>query len=489
MMSSVATGFSPSISGLKAVATAVLITVPAFAGSQAIGTRAAITTSSRFATQTGLSVLRGGGNAADAAVATAFALSVAEPESAGIGGGGMLVYYDAKSDATWTLDFRENTPAGMTGAAPRAGVAGAAVPSIVAGMDELHRRFGSRAWKDLVAPAMQAAKGDLASTLQHVGTGGARAFYDGPIASNIVDQVKKLGGTLSLHDFSEYKAVWRAPVQIHNGPYDIATVAPPSAGGFMIAEMLNITAGWSLRTSDASSIHLFAEAERRAAYDRDRFFSEHAAISPREMLSADHAKQWRGSIEPTRATATVTLGEPVKAIAQSMHTSHFTIVDAAGNIASVTVSLDDDQGTGLTIPGTGFTLNDAAKNATRSGERVPSSMTPAIVFRNAKPMLALGASGGAMTPAIVLQVLFNIMRDGASLNDAIEAPRFDQQAAPEDITFESTRTPPGLVKQLLAMGHGTRPADSIGVVNAILIEPGKLTAVADSRRAGIAGAM
>ena len=477
------------MNGLKAVATLALIATPAFAGSQAIGTRAAIATSSRFATQTGLAVLRSGGNAADAAVATAFALGVAEPETAGIGGGGMLVYYEAKNDATWTLDFRENAPAGMTGSAPREGVSAIAVPSVVAGMDEFHRRFGSRAWKDLVAPAARGAKGDLASVLELIAKDGAKAFYDGPISANLVEQVKKLGGSLSLHDLSEYKAIWRAPIQVRYGDYDIASVTPPSAGGFMIAEMLNISSGWVLRADDAASIHLFAEAERRAAYDRDRLFADAPLIGQREMLSADHAKQWRASIDTAKATPTVSIGEPAKAMAQSNHTSHFTIVDAEGNIAAVTVSLDDDNGAGLMIPGTGFPLNDAAKHAAHSGDRVPSSMTPAIVFHNRKPVLALGSAGGVMTPAIVLQVIFNVMRHGKSLDEAIEAPRFDQQASPEDITYEAKRTPPALVKQLTAMGHGVRAADSIGAVNAVRIEPGKLTAVADSRRPGLAGAM
>jgi gamma-glutamyltranspeptidase/glutathione hydrolase len=473
---------------VKRILLLVLIAPAAFGG-QVSGTRAAIATSSRFATMTGLAILRSGGNAADAAVATAFALSVAEPESAGIGGGGMLVYYDAKSSATWTLDFRENAPAGMTGSAPREGIAGAAVPSVVAGMGEFHRRFGSRTWKELVTPAARAANADLAAVLDRVATNGARSFYNGPIPANIVEQSKKLGGALSLHDFSEYKAVWRAPVQIRYGDYDIASVAPPSAGGLMLAEMLNIAAGWTLRAGDTASVHLLAESERRAAFDRDRFFSGQASLTQREMLSADHAKQWRASIDLDRATPSVTLGDLPKALAQSNHTSHFTIVDAEGNIACVTVSMDDENGAGLAVPGTGFALNDAAKYAARSGERVPSSMAPAIVFRDGKPILALGSAGGLMTPAIVLQVIFNVTKHKQSLIDAVEAPRFDQQASPEDITYESGRAAAPLVKQLAAMGHGVRPAESIGAVNAILIEPGKLTAVADSRRHGVAGAM
>jgi gamma-glutamyltranspeptidase/glutathione hydrolase len=473
---------------LRTVA-AFALAVPAFAGSQAIGTRAAIATSSRIATQAGLEVLRNGGNAADAAVAVAFVLGVVEPETAGIGGGGMLAFFDARTEAVWTLDFRENAPSDLAGPAPRAGVAAAAVPSFVAGMGELSSRFGSRPWKDLLAPSLRAAKGDLATTLQQIATTGARAFYDGPIPSHIVEQVKKLGGSLSLHDFRGYKAVWRSPIEIHFGDYTILTVAPPSAGGMMIAEMLNITAPWDLRTWDATTIHLFAEAERRAAYDRDRFFADQAAPSYRDIVSAEHAVQWRAQIEPRRATPTSTLGPAAPAIATSAHTTHFTIADAQGNVAAVTIALDDDSGSGLMLPGTGFALNNAAKSATRGGDRVPTSMTPAIVLRERKPWLALGSSGGAMTPAIVLQVIFGVARQQKTLNEAIESPRFDQQSTPEDITFETSRAPRDFVTQMTAMAHGVRGVESIGNVNAIIIEQGRLTAVADSRGRGVAGGM
>ena len=466
----------------------VLIATPAFAGSQATGPHAAVATSNRFATQVGLDALRRGGNAADASVAVTFALSVAEPQSAGIGGGGTLVYYDAKSDAVWTLDFRENAPAGLTGKGPRVGAAAAGVPSVVAGMNALHGRFGSLKWKDLLAPATSGAKDDLVKTLQQIAAT-PRVFYEGPLASHIVDETRKAGGVLSLHDLSEYKASWRAPIQIAAGEYSISSVAPPSAGGMMLAEMLAIAGGADLTPKDAASIHRFAEIERRAAFDRDRFFADVSPVSYAEVMSEDHAKQVRASIDPQRATPTMTLGSPAKAIAQSVHTTHFTIVDASGNIAAVTVSLDDANGSGFVVPGSGFVLNDAAKNATKGGDRLASSMTPAIVFRNRKPMLALGSSGGAMTPAIVLQIILGVTRSKMTLSDAMDAARFDQQASPEDVTYERGRTPADVVSRLTAMGHGVRPLDSIGEVNAVLIEPAQLTAISDSRGKGVAGAM
>ena len=474
----------------RSIALLALLFAPAlFAGSQASGARAAIATSSRQATQAGLEILRRGGNAADAAVAVVFTLSVVQPEAASIGGGGTLLYYDARGAAVWTLDFRENAPNSLLGVPPRNGVTAIGVPSTVAGMDELYRRFATREWKDLLAPAIDVSEGDLRKTLRHIASSGGRAFYDGSIASRIVDEVRKAGGTLSLHDLSGYKAVWRSPVEVSFGDHSVAAPPPPSAGGMMLAQMFGILGATPLKPDDAPSIHLLAETERRAAYDRDRFFADNAAHRYHDLLSSDHARQLRSTIDPLRATPTITLGDAIPAIAQSVHTTHFTIVDQAGNIASVTLTLDDDNGSGFVVPGLGFVLNDAAKSALRGGDRIPSSMTPAIVFRNRKPVLALGASGGALTPAIVLQVIIAVTRYGKSLDAAVDAARFDQQASPEDITYEKARTPQTLTRRLMAMGHGIRAADSIGEVNAVRVEPGRVTAVSDARGRGTAGAM
>jgi gamma-glutamyltranspeptidase/glutathione hydrolase len=472
-----------------AIAALLAAATEAFAGSQAIGTRAAIATTSRHATNAGLDILRRGGNAADAAVAVAFTLAVMQPDAAGIGGGGALVYYDAKDHAVWTLDFRENAPATLPGAGPRSGAAAAGVPATVAGMAELQSRFASKPWKELLEPALRGAEGDLALTLTKLANEGARVFYDGALAHNIVDQVKKAGGTLSRFDMQQYKPAWRAPIRVTLGDYRIDSIAPPSAGGTMLAEMFSIIGSTPLTDGDAASIHFVLEAERRAAFDRDRYFADAITVRYQQLLSDEHAKQWRASIDPARSTPTITLGTPAKAIAQSMHTSHFTIVDATGNIAAVTTTLGTMNGSGFEIKGAGFVLNDAARDMTRGGDRVPSSLAPTIVFRGNKPFIALGSAGGAMTPAIVLQVILNVTRFGKSLADAVAAPRFDQQATPEDITYETLRAPKDLIAKLTAMGHGIRPLDAIGDVNAVLIEPGKLTAVADPRGGGAAGGM
>ena len=184
-------------------------------------------------------------------------------------------------------------------------------------------------------------------------------------------------------------------------------------------------------------------------------------------------------------------------IAAGAHTTHFTIVDAQQNVAALTMTLGDDFGSGFVIPGCGFFLNDSlrdfavdakAANSLQPGKRMASSMAPTIILRGGRPFLALGSSGGASIPSIVLQIFLDVGVFGSSIADAIAAPRFDQQSQPEDVAYELARAPDGLIAQLHAMGHGVRQQESLGEVNAVLIETPRMTAVADPRRGGSAGA-
>jgi gamma-glutamyltranspeptidase/glutathione hydrolase len=505
--------------------------IPAFAGSRAEAAHAAVATASPYATQIGLRALQDGGNAADAAVAIAFALAVAKPQSGNIGGGGFAAYYDAATRGVWTLDFREVSPAAAKQSA-RAGVVAAAVPGAVAGIAALHERFGSKKWEGLLGPAIALARkgtridveladaikaakqrklepfaggrvdagatlvqSDLATTLERIAVSGAREFYDGETARHIVDDGHAAGGLISFRDLREYKPIWRAPLRIAFRNLDIYTVAPPSAGGLMMASMLKILSGLDLATN---GVHLIAEAERRAALDRDKYLGDpaFARIPLRELLSDERASQWRASINPKRATPTITLAEPVGAVTESAHTTHFTVVDAQGNIAAVTVTLGDDFGSGFMVPGCGFLLNNSMKdfsaaatpNAIEGTKRMASSMSPTIVLRDGRPFLAFGTSGGTAIPSIIVNVLINMIVNKKSLDDAIAAPRYDQQAVPEDIAYEQSRAPKAMLDALAALGHGTRPTEAIGDVQAVMIDRGKLVAVSDSRHGGSAGA-
>ncbi len=520
---------------------ALLAAMPLSAGSVAVAQHAALATASPYATQIGLDVMKRGGNAIDAAVAVAFALAVAHPQAGNLGGGGFLVYYESATHSVWTLDFRETAPAAAThdmfagGKSSRDGALAAAVPGTVAGLAAMHQRFGKTPWKDLVSPAIRLAQEgvrisadqqmdiarakkernikfvsdpgspfvqkELAATLQRLAEKGAKDFYDGEIAARIVDDVRAAGGVLALRDLRDYKPVWRAPIRVTFREFDVYTLPPPSAAGLMIGEELNILSGFDLKAAGYQSpraMHLMAEAARRAAIDRDRYLGDPATLRMpyRELLSPERANQWRTSMDATRATPTMSLTEPASTMSASVHTTHFSIVDPSGNVAAVTTSLGDDFGSGFVVPRCGFLLNNAmhdfstserSPNALASGRRMATSVAPTIVLRRGQPYLALGTSGGAAIPNIVLQTFLAVALYGKSLPDAVSAGRCDQQAAPEDISCEFTKTPAESISRLRTMGHGVREGEAVGDVQALMIETQRITAVSDPRHGGAAG--
>jgi gamma-glutamyltranspeptidase/glutathione hydrolase len=472
---------------------ALILAANVFAGSQVNATHAAIATSSPAATQIGLRVMRDGGNAIDAAIAVSFALGVLEPKSTGLGGGGFLTYFDAETGGVWTLDFREAAPAAAKRPAsgPFTGAQAAAVPGFVAGLDAMRERFGSRPWRELIAPAQRLAKDDLAKTLQRLSEQGAHDFYDGDIANKLVEAVH-----FAFRDLRDYKAIWRAPVRITFRGADIYTVGPPAAGGLMIGEILKIVSGLDLRRPNA--IHLLAEAERRAAIDRDKFLGDPAGgrVPLHDLLSDERAALWRASIDPNRVTPTVALAEPSAVPAPASHTTHVSIVDAHGNVVSLTTSAGDEAGSGFNVPGVGFALNDSlngfnatpgAANALAAGNRPASPLSPVIVLRRGKPLLAIGTPGGATIPTTIAQILLDVLLFDHTPANAIAAPRYSQQAVPEEIAYEQRRAPQSVIDALLAMGHGVRARDAIGDVQAVWIAGGKLLAVSDARHGGAAG--
>ncbi len=557
---------------MRGVALALLLTAPtAFAGSEVVATNAALSTASPYATQVGLMVLKHGGNAIDAAVAVSFALAVAHPQAGNIGGGGFLVYYDAKSGAVWTLDFREVAPAaakpnmfllpdGSIAPASRTGPLASGVPGTIAGLEAMHKKFGSRPWKELLQPAISLARDgvatdqrladdleqvrkernidafpataalfypkrialpagtrfvqpDLAATLTRLADLGPRDFYEGALADQIVAAVQKAGGSLSHKDLREYAPVWRAPICIRFRDADICTMAPPSAGGIVVGETLSILSGYDLISSGfqtPESLHLIVEAERRAYIDRNKYLGDPSTvrIPYRDLFSETRAAAWRSSIRPDLATPTTTLAEPgTTAIVESSQTTHFTIADAQGNVAAVTITLDDKFGSGFVVPGLGFLLNDAMDdftvapgkpngdglmqgiaNAIEPKKRMASSMSPTIVLKNGKPFLALGTRGGASIPTTLLQVLLNVLVYDKSLFGAIAAPRFHHQAQPDQIEYEMLLAPRPTIDALNAMGYGVIAApEPIGDVHALMFSGGKITAVADPRGHGAAG--
>jgi gamma-glutamyltranspeptidase / glutathione hydrolase len=552
-----------------ALALALLLPGPAGAETELVVERAALATVSPEATRIGLGVLASGGNAIDAAVAVSFALAVSHPQAGNIGGGGFLVYYDAASGEVWTLDFREIAPSAATrtmfldeGGKPKenastVGPLAAGVPGSVAGLAEAHARFGSMPWRALVEPAAALAddgftwrpidvahleeaqknrridrfaetaallfpggrppapgdvirQRDLARTLRRIAEVGPREFYEGATAKMLVEAMRRDGGIISAKDLRNYRPTWRAPIRIDDGAYRIYTMAPPSAGGLLLAEMLQILKPYALREfgfQRPAYIHLLAEAARRAYLDRNQFLGDPAStrIPYATLFSEERAAQWRSSITLDRATPTRELAAQTKEAALR-DTTHFSIVDASGNIVSLTTTINTFFGSGYLVPNAGFFLNNEMDdfttapgtptafglvqgdaNAIQPGKKMASSMTPTIVFEGDRPFLVLGSPGGGTIPTTVLQVFLNVTTFGMTLAEAVAAPRYHHQAWPDEIRWERGRAPVEILDALNRIGHPTKEVDPIGDVHALLFRDGKIHAVADTRRGGLAG--
>jgi gamma-glutamyltranspeptidase / glutathione hydrolase len=547
----------------------LLAALPLAGQTEIAAERAALSTVSPEATKTGLTVLASGGNAIDAMVAVSFALSVTHPSAGNIGGGGFLVYYEKATDSVWTLDYREVSPAAATRSmylddegkpksqASTVGPLAAAVPGTIAGLAEAHAKFGSRPWRELVEPAVSLAREgfrwraidvthfaeaqknrqierfpstaaiffpegeplgvgtivrqpELAKTLQRIAANGAREFYEGTTARLIVDAMRKDGGIISARDLREYEPTWRAPIRIDYRDYQIFTMAPPSAGGLLLGEMLQILEAYDLESFGRQTplaLHLLSEVARRAYLDRNRYLGDPATtrIPYTALFSPERASGWRSSIDLSRATPTASL-VPESRGAEPGETTHFSIVDEQGNIASVTTTINTFFGNGYLVPGAGFLLNSemddftiapgtptaygliqSDANAIGPSRKMASSMTPTIVFRNGEPFLVLGSPGGGSIPTTVLQVFLNVTTYGMRIGEAIAAPRFHHQAWPDRILFEEGRASLDLLSTLNQLGHATRAQDTIGDVHALMFQDGKIYAAADARRGGMAG--
>jgi gamma-glutamyltranspeptidase/glutathione hydrolase len=503
-----------------------LLATNAFAGGSITAKKAALSTAHPLATKVGLATMQRGGNAADAAVAVALALAVVRPQSGCLGGGGFATYYDAQTHGVWTLDFRETAPRAAT-KDTRSGASAAGVPGTLAGLHALHERFGSRPWKELAQPALLLAREgaredpelaadveaarknrklelpdvlpppELAATLQRIAENGARDLYEGDLAKKLVEDSRAAGGVIGFRDLREYQPIWRAPLKLLYGPYEIYSVAPPSGGGLVIGEALNILADDNLAASGfqtTASLYLLIEAQRRAYIDRNRYLGDPAntRIPYREILSRKRAVQWRKTIGE-RVVSTAILSEPGDLAAQGEHTTHFTIADTHGSIVAFTTSLGDDFGSGFLVPSLGFFLNDAnadftvRPNQIEPGKRAASSLAPTIVLREGKPFLAIGSSGGAAIPTTILQVFLNVVVYRKSLPDAVAAPRYHHSAVPDELAIERGRAPQSTIDALNERGNGVSFRTAIGDVHAILFENGRLIAVADPRRGGAAG--
>jgi gamma-glutamyltranspeptidase/glutathione hydrolase len=430
---------------VKKLAAALLLVAIArgLPAAEAVGSRGAVATSSRLATLVALEVLQRDGNAIDATVATTFALSVTQPQASPIGGGGALVFYEKKTNSVWVLDMREMSPHKATPEqisailkdpkrdAKKLAAAAAATPGTVSGLEAAYRRFGTRPWEELLAPAIHLAtdgivvdaqltdaiasaqtsrhieqfeetakllfsqgkpltagsklvQSDLAATLRRIADRGKADFYDGVTASRILDSLRSAGGFIAPPDFHDYNARWRAPLRIDDGARHIFLPPAPFSGGVFIAESLAMLRSDPIASTDRASVttmHLLSEVERRAAIDRREYIGdpEFSRIPYKEILSDDHARMWRASIPSDHASTTPALRTELSA---QEHTTGFCIADAEGNIVVATFSLGDDFGSGFIADGTGVFMNSAMRDfsltapATTEGQHDPDWVAP-----------------------------------------------------------------------------------------------------------------
>ncbi|MCS6951327.1 MAG: gamma-glutamyltransferase [Bryobacteraceae bacterium] len=519
---------------------------------------AMVATVSEPATRAGIEILGKGGNAVDAAVAIAFALAVVHPEAGNLGGGGYMLIRMADG-RTLAIDYRETAP---PAAHPemfkdrmeaRVGYKASAVPGTVAGLAVAHARFGSLSWQEVLDPARRLAEHgflvsyrmelilplqvpvmkrfpetariflhgadrplrqgemlrqpELAATIRRLQRNGWREFYEGETARRIAADMAANGGTITLEDLKQYRAVELAPLRGTYRGYQVLTMPPSSAGGMALLEMLNILERFPMRLGmegSAESRHLMIEAMKRAYRDRARYAGDPAFVTiPVERLtSKDYAAELAAGIRLDRATPLAELGEAPSASAEeSGSTTHFSVVDKAGNIVSNTYTLNDFYGSQVIARGTGVLLNDimssfstqpGSPNALAPGKRPASSMAPVILLHSdGRPWVALGSPGGMTIANTLLQVIVNLVDYRMSLRDAIEFPRIHHQFTPDRVDAEPGALPLEVAEKLRSWGHTINPRfRAQGDVHAILVEDsGWRQGWSDGRRGGRAQGM
>lgn len=520
-----------------------------------------VVSGSPIASAVGAEILKRGGNAVDAAVAVGFALAVVHPEAGNLGGGGYMVIRLADGTVK-ALDYRETAPGRASrnmyldaeGRVTDRSVIGhlaAGVPGSVAGMAEAHRLYGSLPWPDLVEPAVRLARDgfvidefrsrsiassarklelfaasrsqflpdgeapppgtlfkqpDLAKTLQAIADSGAAVFYRGYLADLIVAEMERGGGIISKEDLATYRAIWRDPIVIRYRGHTIYSMPPSSSGGVTLAEILNILEGYDPLPpfGTAESVHLEAEAMRRAFIDRNRYLGDPAFVSmPLDrLLSKEYAAALREEIDPGKASKTPAL---VSSGSEGTHTTHYSIVDRYGNAVSVTTTLNSSYGSGVAVAGAGFLLNNemddfaaapgkpnqyglvqGEANAIAPGKRMLSAMTPSIVLDpEGRLMMVLGTPGGPTIITSVAQVIVNVIDHRMTLAQAVAAPRIHHQAWPDQIFYEKGGLSAEVVERLRALGHTVEERSGYsGDLAAIERRDGRWIGVADPRRGG-----
>ncbi len=483
-----------------------------------VGEHGIVAAQEKIAAQVGADILKAGGNAVDAAVAIGFALAVTHPQAGNIGGGGFMLISLAGAKKLTAIDYRETAPAGATRDMfldetgnvdrdrARYSRASAGVPGTVAGLLYALEHYGSMSRERVMAPAIKLAdegftvpyglafaleksherftgdissqayfehpggkpykageilrQTDLAKTLRAIAAEGARGFYEGPVARLIEEEMKQGGGLITAEDLKNYRPIEREPVRGTYRGYGIVSMPPPSSGGVHVIQMLNILEGYDLAKlghNSADSIHRLVEAMRRAYADRAKYLGDpdFVKVPLAGLVSKEYAAQLRAGIDLNHASKSedISAGKPPGA--EGDQTTHFSIIDKAGNAVSNTYTLNLAFGSGYSVDGAGFLLNNemddfSAKpgaanafglvggeaNAIAPGKRPLSSMAPAIVLKDGAPYLVTGSPGGSTIITVVLQEILNVLAFDMNVAEATAVPRIHHQWQPDVVITE-----------------------------------------------------
>jgi gamma-glutamyltranspeptidase/glutathione hydrolase len=519
-----------------------------------------VVSGNRLASDAGIEILRAGGNAVDAAVATGFALAVVSPEAGNIGGGGFMLIRMADGRVA-ALDYREMAPLAASRnmyVAPDGRVTGASlkgplasgVPGSVAGMTEALAKWGRLPLATVIAPAIRLAEDGfvvdsafnksinssdtlirpfagreiflssghapsigtlfkqpvLARTLRLISANGAKAFYDGPIADEIVAEMNLDGGNITREDLRKYRPAWRTPLRTTYRGYGLLMMPPASSGGVTIGETFNILEAVDSIAPFGSvpAMHILASAYQRAFTDRNNKLGDPAFVTNpvNQLLDKNYARGLAATIGAGRATPTTSLRFPV---GEENETTHYSVVDPDGNAVSTTTTLNELYGSGVYVRGAGFFLNDemddftskpgspnmyglvqGEANSIAPGKRMLSAMSPSIVLDpSGNVLLVLGGRGGPRIITSVSQVMRNVIDYRMTLSDAMSAPRIHHQALPDSMRYELDGATPAVLDSLMAMGYGLLPVNYIGAsVAAIMRVRGGWEGMWDPRGAG-----
>ncbi len=480
------------------------------------GKNGMVVSASELASKVGIQILLKGGNAIDAAVAVGFALAVTYPSAGNIGGGGFMVIHlnDGKNT---TIDYREKAPSSATEfifqdssgnflpERSQFGVTSAGVPGSVAGLLYALEKYGTLSLTEVIQPAIDLAKTgfeleyrlaksfeyeleyfnqypsskkifskngnafvegdlfiqkDLANTLERIKEKGSSGFYSGKTADLIVNQIKELGGYLTLEDLNNYKPIERNPINTEYKGYKVITMGPPSGGGVTLLQMLNILENYTFEKDEWGSseyLHKMIEVMKFSFADRSKHIGDpdFYNVPINWLLSKKYAQEIYSRVKDYAIPSSEILPGDEKSFSESEETTHYSIVDKFGNAVSTTTTINSSFGSKIVVEGAGFLLNNemddfsskpgepnqfgligSEANKIEPNKRMLSSMSPTIVLKDDKPFMVVGSPGGSTISTVVLQVILNVLNFGMDIQQAIDMPRIHHQWLPDILYYE-----------------------------------------------------